>query len=123
MSLRPPQEFIANGDCIPEERESNPSPGQLNSAAFYGRESLAERPEEEGPIQSVDNMVFGTPFSAQSGQSLRRRQIPISNCCGVTADANISSLNTAQPRLIDQTGHDFAQNVQGLHVRQINSQT
>ncbi len=115
MSLRP-QEFRGNRECIPEVRESFPSPSQFNDTAFYGRESLAERPQEEGSIQSVDNMTLSTPFSAQSTQGQVCRQIPISNYCGVTTPNG--NVNTAQ---VNETGVHLAPNFPVLRVRQGNS--
>ena len=70
------QDLVDNNDCIPEERESYPSPSQYRSEIECGRESLAERPELEGPIQNPVMMPVSTPFSVQSFST---RQIPISN--------------------------------------------
>ena len=96
------QEFVDKNDCIPEERESNPSPNQYDTSEIEcGRESLAERPGMEGSVQSPIMMPVSTPFSAQSNP----RQIPISNC-STTSIMEKQQRDEQQPnaQLISQMG-------------------
>lgn len=66
--------YRQENECIPEERESNPSPNHDPSEVECGRESLAERPGLEGSVRSPVMMQLSSPFAVQS------RQIPNSNC-------------------------------------------
>ena len=61
------QEFLESNDCIPEVRESYPSPSQVHDQSPYNRrESLVDTPGTEGSIHCPGQMAVSTPFSAQS---------------------------------------------------------
>ena len=77
-------EFLESKRCIPEEREGSPSPSQAATPVVYGRESLADRPEDEGCIRSPEPMLVGTPFATSCS-----RQIPISNFRAVTPQQSL----------------------------------